>query len=97
MKTKDKPRALALAIGSVDLAVYLLRKIDAYEEETGHAVLYGEDRLLLELGNNPCSGCDPSFSCWNGSALCRKQAARILPPNVEISHATKGVSTPDGR
>lgn len=24
----------------------------------------------------PCSDCDPSFSCWNGRATCRKHGPR---------------------
>lgn len=56
-----------------ELLVDLLRKIDAFEEETGRSVLYGEDRELLELANSPCSRCDPSFPCWSGKELCRKR------------------------
>jgi hypothetical protein len=52
--------------------VRLLRLIDDFEESSGRAVLYGEDRKLLERAMTPCARCDPSFSCWSGSELCRK-------------------------
>lgn len=29
------------------------------------------ERLLIEL-QEPCSACDPSFTCWNRSEPCRK-------------------------
>jgi hypothetical protein len=57
--------------------VRVLRAIDSYEEASGQAVIYGEDRKLLEMANTPCSRCDPSFSCWTGQSLCRKQALAV--------------------